>query len=398
MKQLRILILITSLLTISQFILAGKDYYKVLGVPRNATIKQIKKKFRQLAKIYHPDKNPDKQEWAKGKFSEISNAYQVLSNVKDREKYDMGGEEALQGGDQGDNNGGYDFDDMMKGWGFGGGGRKKNKGRGGHGNFGGNPYMDDYGSGFGGGEGGFNQPRNNAKIFKDSDVIAMDTSHAKFLENKIHVWSVLFWKPTDDIEGLADEYKSFATKLKGVVRIGQVNCKKADCRDLCQAYKSWLPRDGPGILLFSAGENSSPDPELVESPTMKKLVAIATKMIPNRVDTIDSSYYKSWIARAQQKRLHSFVIFTERASTSPIIMALANDFKDYALFAEVRSDNSLQRKFSISKTPSFVYITDPSTYSAEIYTGEYNKQSMLTWIQKFALKKFKATNSLQATE
>ena len=78
MKQLRILILITSLLAIFQFILAGKDYYKILGVPRNATIKQIKKKFRQLAKIYHPDKNPDKPEWAKGKFSEISNAYQVF--------------------------------------------------------------------------------------------------------------------------------------------------------------------------------------------------------------------------------------------------------------------------------------------------------------------------------
>ena len=282
---------------------------------------------------------------------------------------------------------------MMNGWGFPGGGRKKQRGRGRRGHWD-NPYMSDFEED----ESGFKQPRNNVNIFKDSDVIAMDTSHAKFLENKIHVWSVLFWKPTDDIEGLADEYKSFATKLKGVVRIGQVNCKKSDCRDICQAYKSWLPKDGPGILLFSAGENSSSDPELVESPTMKKLVATATKMIPNRVDTVDSSYYKSWTARAQQKRLHSFAIFTERASTSPIIMALANDFKDYALFAEVRSDNSLERKFDIKKTPSFVYITDPSAYKAEIYTGEYNKQSMSQWIQKFALKKFKATSATSATE
>jgi len=79
-------------------------------------------------------------------------------------------------------------------------------------------------------------------------------------------------------------------------------------------------------------------------------------------------------------------------------MSLANDFKNNALFAEVRSDKSLERKFKITKTPAFVYVTDPANYVAEKYTGEYKKDQMSNWIQKYALKKFKASNTDSAAE
>ena len=106
-------------------ILSGRDFYKILEIPRSANAKQIKKAFRKLAKKYHPDKNPEeKQKWAKEKFSEISNAYEVLSDPKQKEKYDMGGEEALQGGDDpGYGHGGFggfeNIEDILGGFGFG---------------------------------------------------------------------------------------------------------------------------------------------------------------------------------------------------------------------------------------------------------------------------------------
>lgn len=63
--------------------LAGKDFYKILGVKRNANERQLKKAYRKLALKYHPDKADDKEK-AKKKFIEISNAYDVLSGTFDR--------------------------------------------------------------------------------------------------------------------------------------------------------------------------------------------------------------------------------------------------------------------------------------------------------------------------
>lgn len=74
----------------------GKDYYKILGVSRNANEDEIKKAYRKLALKYHPDKN--KEKGAEEKFKEVAEAYEVLSDKKKRDVYDQVGEEGLKGG------------------------------------------------------------------------------------------------------------------------------------------------------------------------------------------------------------------------------------------------------------------------------------------------------------
>ena len=64
-----------------------KDYYEILGVPRDATDDQIKKSFRKLARQYHPDVARDKKR-AEEKFKEINEAYEVLGDPEKRKKYD----------------------------------------------------------------------------------------------------------------------------------------------------------------------------------------------------------------------------------------------------------------------------------------------------------------------
>lgn len=64
-----------------------KDYYKVLGIDKKATPEEIKKKYRELANKFHPDKNQGNKE-AEAKFKEISEAYEVLKDQEKRRKYD----------------------------------------------------------------------------------------------------------------------------------------------------------------------------------------------------------------------------------------------------------------------------------------------------------------------
>ncbi|RKY45180.1 MAG: molecular chaperone DnaJ, partial [Candidatus Neomarinimicrobiota bacterium] len=75
----------------------GKDYYKILGVPRNASKEEIKKAYRKIALKYHPDRNPGDKE-AEEKFKEAAEAYAVLSDDEKRRIYDQYGYEGLKGG------------------------------------------------------------------------------------------------------------------------------------------------------------------------------------------------------------------------------------------------------------------------------------------------------------
>ncbi|XP_041358594.1 dnaJ homolog subfamily B member 4-like [Gigantopelta aegis] len=74
----------------------GKDYYKILGVPRGAKEDEIKKGYRKMALKYHPDKN--KSYGSEEKFKEIAEAYDVLSDPKKKAVYDKYGEDGLKGG------------------------------------------------------------------------------------------------------------------------------------------------------------------------------------------------------------------------------------------------------------------------------------------------------------
>jgi molecular chaperone DnaJ len=66
------------------------DYYKILGVGKNASDEEIKKAYRKLARQYHPDRNPDDKK-AETRFKEISQAHDVLSDADKRKAYDRGG-------------------------------------------------------------------------------------------------------------------------------------------------------------------------------------------------------------------------------------------------------------------------------------------------------------------
>ncbi|MBM4207717.1 MAG: molecular chaperone DnaJ [Gammaproteobacteria bacterium] len=77
--------------------MAKEDYYRLLGVERNASDAEIKKSYRSLAMKYHPDRNKDDPATAEAKFKEIKEAYEVLSDPKKRSAYDQFGHAGVDG-------------------------------------------------------------------------------------------------------------------------------------------------------------------------------------------------------------------------------------------------------------------------------------------------------------
>lgn len=133
--------------------LSARDFYKILGVPTDATINQIKKGYRGLAKELHPDKNKGDPE-AESKFRDIGEAYEVLSDTEKRKIYDRGGEEALkqQGGFSSD-----PFDSFSS-------------------------FFGDFGFGFGGGAGGHQEVARGGDVVLEVDATLEELYNGNFIE------------------------------------------------------------------------------------------------------------------------------------------------------------------------------------------------------------------------
>jgi curved DNA-binding protein len=98
-----------------------KDYYKILGIDKKASEEEIKKVYRKLAMKYHPDRNKGDKK-AEERFKEISEAYAVLSDKEKRQQYDTVGSAGFQQRySQEDIFRGFDFSNLFREFGFGGG-------------------------------------------------------------------------------------------------------------------------------------------------------------------------------------------------------------------------------------------------------------------------------------
>ena len=85
--------------------MAKRDFYEVLGVPRNASASDIKSAYRRLAMQHHPDRNPNDKA-AEAKFKEVSQAYEILKDDQKRAAYDHLGHQAFEAGMSGGGRGG----------------------------------------------------------------------------------------------------------------------------------------------------------------------------------------------------------------------------------------------------------------------------------------------------
>ncbi|GMF28018.1 unnamed protein product [Phytophthora fragariaefolia] len=253
----------------------SKDYYKVLGVGKQFSDRELKKSYRQLALKFHPDKaeNAEDKERAKEKFVEVSEAYEVLSDPEKRKEYDdarrfgaAGGPGGFPGGFAGQGKRRSTDENMASftkmfenifGHGFGGGAGGFSGGAGGFGagaggfgggfpggaGFGGmggmpNEFQFSGMDGFGHAKrpgaayGGNRQARQPTTLFA-SDSPVRSLSKKKFPGKEANnEWLVQFYSmdvPSAEFRG---KYENIARDLEGKVRVGAINCDKYEefCR------------------------------------------------------------------------------------------------------------------------------------------------------------------------
>ncbi|KAG8374437.1 hypothetical protein BUALT_Bualt11G0131700 [Buddleja alternifolia] len=378
-NRLALLLIIVGLMCIISVEAKNADPYKILGVDRKASQREIQKAFHKLSLQYHPDKNKNKG--AQEKFAEINNAYDILSDEQKRKNYDLYGDEkgtpGFDAGGPGEHGGytyftsggpgqsGFNFrpDDWQN---MGGQGGSKSfsfsfggPGSGKQSSFGfGDMFSNFFGGGMGGGSqfGGFSSSGRSQYGNKRSakSIPSVNSRlYRKEIVDRGMTW--LLFDYTSNHQGI-QYYESVidevATSLQGALKAGSVNCEvdASFCKEL-----GVHPRRAPKILVYSytSGENGS----LVEydgNLDVKPLKSFCRDHLPRISKRVDLDYLN---VASEAGNLPKVLLLSTKKSTPVIWRVLSGLYRKHFVFydAEVHdvSDPSV-RNLGIESLPAIV--------------------------------------------
>ena len=364
MKNIVIVTVLIILISISN---CGEDYYRLLGVRRDATKAQIRSAFKKLSLKYHPDKNKNKKnpEKAKEMFIKIANAYEVLNDDKLRQIYDQHGEEGVKQHQQG-------------------GGQQH----------GGN-FQDIFNFFFRGGMGGgFQQnfqegPEKN--YFENTDVLFLKMENLSKLLSRRKIWFVYFFKSKDEgFEGTKQKIVDIASQTYGIFNFGAVNCK--DDVEICEDYSVYST---PKVIYFP---DSGSDEEEYKGPIeFQAMLKYGAKLMQNFVRVINKDNYNDFLT-THSERYH-VLLFTSKKSTSPLFKALSKDFLNRLNFGEIRkSETDLLKTFNVKTFPTLMVITEPESNEVDVFKDELKYDTLKKFFNKYAYKKKQENKNIKVRE
>ena len=399
-KRAIIGIILAILFTLSQ---CGEDYYKLLGVKRNASKQEIKRAFKKLSLKYHPDKNKDNPKKAKEMFIKIANAYEVLSNDEKRKIYDQYGEEGVKANEQGGNPGGARFENMdlqdifsqFFGGGSGGakftfnmgggghGGKRQSSGFGGFGGFGG---FEDIFSGFNfGGQQQHQQGRGrngmkNKNYFKNTKITNLKMQNLSSLLSRKNIWFVYFYKQGDqNYEQYVKTMIEFGDKAQGLFNGGAVNCIEDE--EICDEFDV---SHTPSIVFF--GENEKDYNNYKGKIDFNSLFSYATKRMSYYVNEISKDKLSDFFSKRPEK--YHVLLFTSKSATPSMYKALSQLFINKLIFGEIKqTETELIKLFKIKNFPTLMVVLDEERNKYDLYRGKITYEDVKNYLNKYSEKK-----------
>ncbi|KAJ6968940.1 dnaJ protein ERDJ3A [Populus alba x Populus x berolinensis] len=358
------------------------DPYKVLGVEKNASQREIQKAFHKLSLQYHPDKNKNKG--AQEKFAEINNAYEILSDEEKRKNYDLYGDEkgnagfnAGYPGDQGGythfTNGGQgqnsytfrpgDWQDMGDqgnsrsfSFSFGGPSSQSSFGFGLNDIFS-NFFGGDLGGGQFGGFGGSTRSQSRSQTGSRStprSIKAINSQVFNEIAGQGMTWLLLSY--TSSLKG-SQFYESIiqevADSLQGALKVGSINCETemSFCKEL-----GTQPRRVPRVFVYS--NKASDKGSLVEyngDLVAKTLKSFCQDHLPRFSKRIDLKHLQSY--SGEEEKLPRVVLLSTKKDTPVIWRALSGLFHKRFIFndVEVRDvTDPMTKKLGVDALPAIV--------------------------------------------
>ncbi|SCN12615.1 heat shock protein DnaJ homologue Pfj2, putative [Plasmodium malariae] len=348
----------------------GMDYYKRLGIKRNATKEEISKAYRKLAKEYHPDVAPHKEK----DFIEIANAYETLSDPEKRKLYDMYGEN-YSDSNQGFGGGGFG------GQGFGGGGfgghgfhfdqdvvneifrQFASGGRGGEGRTG-NFHFKFSSSNHGSSGPNFNHPpfENEYEDIYKNEILKINSKNLDSIINDItYVLVINFYSPScSHCKSFKKMYLRFTKKFEGYINFAVVNCQ--DEKSICRKYNV---KSLPHIILMKKNKTYE---TFYGQRTEDSLMSFINNHIPY-----------SYVEVSNGKKLDKFltknvdipkvIFFISYNDNTVMLKALSLEFEKRIDMAVIYNKNyNIMKLFKNRniKTPSLLLVEDIDNMSGDI--------------------------------
>ncbi|TMW97698.1 hypothetical protein EJD97_005131 [Solanum chilense] len=356
------------------------DPYKVLGVDKSASQREIQKAFHKLSLQYHPDKN--KSKGAQEKFAEINNAYEILSDEEKRKNYDLYGDEkgapGFDAGSSGDH-GGYTYFTSggpgQSGFNFGsggmggqGGGKSFSFSFGGPGSQSSSGFgLDDifsnmFGGGmgsesrFGGfsGFGGSGKSQSRTKNSGKSIPSINSQMYKKEISDKGMTWLLLSHTSISrDIQYYESVIRDVASSLDGAMKVGRINCETD--ASFCKGLGIY-PRNVPRLFVYSL--KSSGDGALMEYSDdldVKRVKSFCHDHLPRFSKRVDLDHFD--FVSQTVGGLPKVMLLSAKKDTPVIWRALSGLYRNRFVFydAQVRdSSDPAVRRLGVDALPAIV--------------------------------------------